>query len=793
MLGTKLIEAAAGNASPSAYQIERSLRFNSADSAYLSRTPASAGNRKTWTWSGWVKRGGLASYQSIFTAIQNSSNATSLLFWNDDTLYYRTEIAGVENNLKTTQVFRDPSSWYHIVLVVDTTQATASDRTTLYVNGVEITAFSLTGYQSQNGDTFVNSTFAHRVGSSDGSNYFSGYLADINFIDGQALTPSSFGEINATTGVWSPIAYAGSYGTTGFYLNFSDNSGVTATTLGKDSSGNGNNWTPNNFSVTAGAGNDSLVDTPTQYGTDTGAGGEVRGNYCTLNPLAIDPAAAPTITNGNLDIASQGALATISMPTDKWYWEATCTSADADQAVGAFSTSETGQTSISGTSNPTYGFIYQANGNARQNGSVVASWATFTNGDVISFTYDASNYQLKGYKNNTLQGTITLTTPPSGASYVPMACCLGGSFSFNFGQRPFSYTAPSGFKALVTTNLPDPTVAQGDDHFNTVLYSGNDSTQSITGVGFQPDWVWVKNRSSAGQHVLTDVLRGTNKQLFSSLTNAEQTSSTGLTAFNADGFSLGANPSPTGSMNSIPDSFVAWNWKANGAGVSNTDGTITSTVSANQTAGISIVTYSGNSTLGATVGHGLGVAPSMIIVKSRSGTTNWPVYHASIGNTKAIFLNLTNATDTDNYWNNTSPTSTVFSLNASTGLNSSGATYVALVFAAIPGFSAFGSYTSNGSTDGPFVYTGFRPAWILVKRTDDTGNWGIFDSTRNTFNSAGRILYPDLSNAEADSPPRVDFLSNGFKLRTDGYPNNAATTLIYTAFAKNPFKYALAR
>jgi hypothetical protein len=590
------------------------------------------GNRKTWTWSGWVKRGTLGIYGSIFTAIQDSSNATSLLFWNDDTLYYRTEIAGAENNLKTTQVFRDLSAWYHIVLAVDTTQATASDRTSLYINGVQVTAFSLTGYQAQNGDTFANSTYEHRIGSSNGSNYFNGYLTEINFIDGQALTPSSFGETNATTGVWSPIAYAGSYGTNGFYLNFSDNSGVTSTTLGKDQAGS-NNWTPNNFSVTAGAGNDSLVDTPTQHGTDTGAGGEVRGNYCTLNPL-ITPATM-TLVNGNLNLSGYtpftSAYGTLGIPTTgKWYFEFVV---QANAMIGISGTPNGSQ--YPGQASDSY--AWDADNSTTYNNGASASYGASASNDVVGCAFDADAGTLTFYTNGVSQGTAFSSIPSK--TYFPVFR-NGNSVntSVNFGQRPFAYTAPSGFKALVTTNLPAPTVVQGDDYFNTLTWTGADTgtSRSFTGVGFQPDFVWAKIRSETYDHALYDSVRGAGtavikRQLLSNSTVSESgTNGTVygyLSSFDSDGFTWergsdgsGANPDGYAYYDQSGATYVAWNWKANGAGASNTDGTITGTVtvSANTIAGISIVTYTGNGVAGATVGHGLGAVPAMIIAKSRT-------------------------------------------------------------------------------------------------------------------------------------------------------------------------------
>jgi hypothetical protein len=632
-------------------------------------------------------------------------------------------------------------------------------------------------------------------------------MTEINFIDGQALDETSFGEFNATTGVWQPIEYTGTYGTNGFYLNFSDN--TSTTTLGEDQAGS-NDWTTNNFSVTAGAGNDSLVDTPTNYGTDTGVGGEVRGNYATLNPLIIVPAG--TISNGNLDYnrgstASHGsAAASFTLPTTgKWYWEVTACKSTNNEIIGIANIQNNPQlpsagNEIGGGSRGDYG--YRSDGNKYNNGSQGAYGATYTSGDVIGVAWDSDSATLVFYKNGVSQGTAFSSITQAEGKFAPAVSSAETSPDvFNFGQRPFAYTAPSGFKALCTQNLPEPTIVDGGEYFNTVLYTGNGSTQSITGVGFQPDMVWVKDRSATQWNNITDVVRGVGKEIFTNATNAEETNG-GISSFNADGFSLIA----WDGANANGDSFVAWNWKANGAGVSNTDGTITSTVSANTDSGFSIVTYTGTGTSNPTVGHGLGAVPAMIIAKDRdSSTTNnsWFIYHKDLG--AGYYLNFTTdaqalISGTSYGAIGTSPSSTVFTLAAGTvdsnNLNESGDNYVAYCFAAIPGYSAFGSYTGNGSTDGPFVYTGFRPRYVFTKRTDSSsgGDWTVFDSARNPYNIVDARLYISADAAE-NSNNTFDFLSNGFKLRqaTGSSNNMTGGTYIYAAFAENPFKYSLAR
>jgi hypothetical protein len=341
--------------------------------------------------------------------------------------------------------------------------------------------------------------------------------------------------------------------------------------------------------------------------------------------------------------------------------------------------------------------------------------------------------------------------------------------------------------------LPSPTILQGDDYFNAVLYTGNEVTgRAITGVGFQPDFVWAKARNNAQNHTLFNSVVGATKYLNSNTTTAESTNGETLQSFDADGYTLG-----DAFTNETGYTYVSWNWKAsNAAAVSNVAGTITSSVSANTTAGFSIVTYTGNATGGATIGHGLGVAPRMVIVKNRSNAgKSWCVYTAMVGNTGALFLNSTSATDTStSYWNNTSPTSTVFSVGTSTGMNGSGQTYVAYCFSEVAGYSKFGSYTGNGSTDGPFVYLGFTPKFVMVKDVDGN-NWEIYDTTRSPFNVIGRRLFPSNADAENTGEPNIiDAISNGFKIRGSyGGVNASGRVHIYACFAENPFKNALAR
>ncbi len=792
----RTVAAAAGG-------ISRSLRLNAPDSAYLNRTPASAGNRKTWTWAGWVKRSALSSTQCVFTSAASSSVGFSFEFSSDNAVDLFDYSGGYLWRLKTTQVFRDPSAWQHIVLSFDSTQGTSANRVKFYANGVQVETFSTATYPSSSFDSYVNATNAHGLGSFGAgvSNFFSGYLADIYFIDGQALTPSSFTETDATTGQLIPKAYTGSYGTNGFHLDFADN--ASTTTIGYDVAGS-NDWTANNLSVTAGAGNDSLVDVPTNGAqTDTGVGGEVRGNYCTLNPL--DRATHGSLANGNLDLNTSGGSspnaygttrATFGLSSGKWYWEVTPTSFSDGGMIGIMKAD--GSLSL-GVGQDSSGWSY-LNGGSKYTGASASSYgASYTTNDVIGIAFDADNGTLAFYKNGASQGTAFtgLTSGP----YFPAISDNGGSgttgsvFVANFGQRAFAYTAPSGFKALNTANLPAPLVTKPSTVMDVKLYTGNGSTQTISGLGFSPDLVWGKNRSSAFSHELYDTVRGAQNLLRSNLDAAEFNDSTLLTAFTSDGFTVGSN----GGMNGNTNAIVAWTWDAGSSTVTNTAGSITGTVSvrANTTAGFSIVTYTGTGTA-VTVGHGLGVAPSLIIVKSRSNaSTEWQVYHQSLGINQTIQLNSTSAASTiTGYWGSTAPSSTVFGL-IGTGYqnNISGATYVAYCFAPVVGYSSFGSYTGNGSSNGVFVYTGHRVRWLMIKRTDASDSWQIMDAARSDYNVADDQLYADLSNAEATTSSRgIDFLSNGFKIRGDNSGINASGgTYVYVSFAESPFNYARAR
>ena len=799
-----LLTAPAGGGS---YQVSRSLRFSSPDSSFLSRTPASAGNRKTWTWAGWVKRSALGTDQNIFGT--NSTTGLYFQFQGDNTFKVLDYTGSTSNyRLETTQVFRDVGAWMHILFALDTTLATANDRIKLYVNGTQITAFSTRVNPSQNYDGVVNSATTHTLGRLDAQWYLDAYLADIHFIDGQALDPSSFTTTDLITGQLIPKAYTGSYGTNGFKLNFSDNS--TTAALGTDTSGNGNTWTVNNFSVTAGVNNDSLTDTPTSYGTSTGVGGEVRGNYATLNALDT----ANTLSNGNLQLNNpstgfKGTRSTVGMSAGKWYFETTYTA-----IVGPTNTAPAlyKPNSTLNTGGGSYGnnYISIVEYPANTLNITLDGWSTtaysqagsLPAGTIVGIAFDADSGKIWFSTNGTWlnsgnpaagTGAVYSSIPAGTYFFGGYAYSTSDQLDFNFGARSFAYTAPSGFKALCDTNLPAPVVAKGSAAMDVKLYTGNGGTQTISGLEFGPDFVWLKRRDAARNHALYDIVRGVKKYLASDSTSAEyEPASGGVSSFDSSSFTVVEQGGVA--INESSASMVAWTWDAGTSTVTNTAGSITSQVRASTT--LSVVTWTGTGS-SATVGHGLGVAPSMVIVKRRDAAGwDWPVWHTKLtSGVYSLFINNTNAeASRSDIWSS-APSSTVFNFGNSGQVNGSGGTYVCYAFSSVSGYSSFGSYVGNGSsTDNTFVYTGMRPRFVMLKRSDSTGNWVIWDAVRNSYNVANSILLPNSSAAEYSPDAKIDILSNGFKVRDNsGDSGSSGGTYIYAAFAENPFQYARAR
>ncbi len=1066
------------------YDIDQSLRFEDGDSAKLDRTPSGAGNRKTWTWSCWVKHSTVASdyWENLFGAYTDANNYAYIVFEDDVLRFFDYQSGSAVASTSTSEPkYRDPSAWRHIVVTLDTTQATDTNRLKFYINGEQLTLPASVTYPSQNADGLINSAINHRIGG-DINGEFDGYLAEMHFIDGTALDASSFGETNADTNQWVPIQYTGSYGTNGFYLDFSIGSGYTQFTstgsntwtcpagvtsidvlavgggggggrnslqgggggagglvyaenysvtpgveyditigaggagttgtatngangsdtvfnvnaegggatitaigggggagfhegsnggsggggqpgrnggnatqgnsgggtgygnngaagysgggtddhggggggagaagttavtnkagnggigryygyrfgdsvgdsgyfaggggggtrqqasaigiggsggggngqfngegnengqantgggggggsandsggnggsgtvilvpssvsfIGSDSSGNGNNFTATNITAT-----DKLLDSPTN-------------NFATFFPTGVDPDSDKAISEGNLkstfNSGSSGtAHSTLAINDgNKWYAEFLVlgTPASGEPVIGI--DNNIGWSSGIGyngsTTNDSIGYV-ATDGKIYKGGTLVDTESTFTTNDIIQVAFDGSTGRIYFGKNNTWQnsgdpagGTGYVTTAALEASYIGFAC--GGHSTgsqavvANFGQDDsfannktsgsaaasdangigtFFYTPPTGYLALCSDNLSDPSIANPTEYFSAVTWSGDGtSSRSITS-GVDADWVWYKDRTGTESHSLYDSIRGAQKRLISNSTDIERTRSGGLQSFDSTGFTVGSDTECNGSGKN----YVGWTWKAGGTASSNTDGSITSSVSANTDAGFSIVAWTGTGS-NATVGHGLSQAPDLIINKSRDDAYNWAVQSIlfnSASDTNLLYLNTTAAASDDTNVFQAAPTATVFSPQGGSwsGIGASGVDYIAYCFHSVDGYSKVGKYTGNSNADGPMFYCGFKPSWAMFKAMDSTQSWTVFDNKRNVYNLMDNSLFPDLSNAENDATSlSIDFVSNGIKIRsTHNYVNYSGSDYLVLAFAESPFKTSNAR
>jgi hypothetical protein len=942
------------SAATAQFLLENSLLFNGT-SKYLNRTPGTAGNRKTWTFSAWVKRGN-EGISVFFGTTESSGNYTHITFISTDKVGLALRDGGAWTSIPATDaVVRDPAAWYHIVVAVDTTQATDSDRVKIYLNGVEQSLTSVAGssWPSQNYDTDINTTNEHWVGGStstpDGPYYHSGLMALPILVDGAALDATSFGELD-DNGYWNPIEFTGadvtsydlqvditgetiispfsslsptsavndgttskvaascasnsssskfsigvdwgvgnersiqafklygssdqgifnganptetfelrghataptdegqgtllftgeftdsngiviegivnqavsldttfryhtvempntganrthyvaqieyfettttanSFGTNGFQLDYADTAD-----FGNDTSGNGNDYTPNNFTAT-----DQLSDTPTDSADD-----EI-GNFATLNP--IYKRSGVTLSEGNLRAAFSGGdvqavLSTMPLPdNDLIYIEVLWNTYAGDAGIGLLDGNlATGNWYTDTNSRPsglnnTDGFAINDSANHYVDGNGLVSLSAPSTGQYQQLAVNTTNGKVWYGINNTWLnsgdpvagtgevGTFDAANLAAGLFFY-IGGRLGANATVNFGQKAFNYTPPTGFKAIATQNFPAPTIADGSDYFNTVLYTGNGTSKSITGVGFQPDFVWIKKRDSTSSHILVNVIAGATERLSSDNTNPEATA--GPDSFDSDGFTVGSG----GAINASGEGHVAWCWKAGGAASSDTSGNITVSRSTNTDALFSIVSGTGNSGSGANFGHGFGVPVDFGIFKNRDSAQTWYVYHKDlVAAEKVLHLDTTAAASVQSSIFGTS-SSSQFYLDGG-GVNAGTDDWIAYLWAGVEGFSKFGSYTGNGSSDGPFIYLGFKPAFLMIKRFDSTGGWHIYDKERLGYNPNNNILYADTNGAEI-SLAQDDLLSNGFKMRNTGAARNASGgTYIYVAFAENPFQ-----
>ena len=791
------------------HTIDQSLRFNDGDSSYLAFTPSSA-TAGTWTVSFWVKRGVLSTTQYIYYSGAVSARG-GFYFLSDDRFGVSPfNSSGANANLFSVPVFRDPAQWYHIVMTANgITTSNLSSNLNIYVNGVEI-SHTKTQLSSPTGGDRINDAQAKRISglTPSGGQHFDGYLAEWHWIDGAVYDQNNFGEFR--DGIWTAKEVTGlSYGAAGYYLNFADSSDIGNNANTTDGT---NDWSPTNLVAS-----DVVPDSPT------------GNNFGVMNPLDKN---SMTLSEGNLKVVPSGDYkairGTFGIPTSgKWYFEARYLTPGGgnvqDNQVGIVTASNV----LSGSSPYpqafTYGVGYLGLGQINRGGSAAQSSLTaVTAGKVLGVAVNVDDDEVQFYLDGSAVGTthaLVSTTEPNFPFYVG---ATNRGVIFNFGQDStftgavsaggnadangigdFAYAPPSDHLALCTSNLPDPTIgpgqsSQADDNFNTVLYTGDGTTsRSITGVGFTPDWIWGKSRSNAEDHFLHDTVRGAGKKIESNNTGIETTTATAvISAFESDGFT-GPSSSP-GNINVNSRTYVTWNWKGGGTAVSNGTGSTTSSVSANQDAGFSIVGYTGTGA-NATIGHGLSSAPEAIIIKDRDTTSNWLVYHKFDGGTDGrsfLNLNLDSNSKFDNgpnsYFQDTPPTDSIFYQNGST-YNVNTKKYIAYCFHSVEGYCDIGSYLANANADGPFIHTGLKPAFVLLRVASAANAWFIYDNKREGYNEVNDTLSPNYNTTE-DNTYKLDLLSNGFKVRSSQNAHNqSAQTFIYIAFAEAPFKFANAR
>lgn len=751
-----------------ATRVNQSAWFDgSAD--HLDRTPSLAGDRRTWTISVWLRRTGFGANSTIIGTITGGGNFNWIYFNSSDQLVIASEESGgvTARTQASNRVFRD-TAWFHLVISWDTTQVTAADRCRAYVNGEEITWSSAT-YRLQNDQTSWNNTVEQAIGQTygGGGQFFNGYMAQFTNLDGYSIPAgdialSDLGE-SYTAGnngtIWSPLAdtdlvtLAQTAGGQSFCLTSAIGSGTDASSLSNDftatsmsHAANGSDNTPSNVHAV-------LNVLTAQTSTFTISEGAQR----------VAAGTTGNLWTGNGTVYSGGKLV----------FEATLNTASTSGSL----------TYIGFIGDNGSQVLYRNDGEA-----FTGSWSAFGSSWSVNDNFRAEVDQATGdvefFRNGSSEGTVSGTNLQN-ANYITLRVRVENSadLSIRTSESDFIETPTSGFLPINTANLPTPQY-QGADYFNAVLYTGDATNdRSITGMGFASDFLWGKKRSAALSHKLQDVIRGANNILYSDVTNAEQVEAGYDSINDTDGFTIdNAN-----NTNDSGATYVHWGFKAGGAGVSNTDGSITSTVSVADAGHFSIGTYTGNGTGGATVGHGLGGVPEFYFVKNRDSAQDWRAYHAGIAadaETDYVSLNLTNAAADDSImWNDTAPTSTVFSLGTANAVNQNTSDFVFYAFRSVPGLCLVRSYTGNGSADGPYVYCGFKPRWIIIKVTTQAYSWYINDSARNPYNAADLQLFADNSNAEGTGD-NVDILSDGFKVRDSGVgKNQSGQNYIFIAIA----------
>ena len=841
-----------------AVQIAKSIRLNDNAAHYLYKSAGgSDGNRTTWTWSGWVKRTNIGADVALIGAGADSNNRDVLRFTSANVLEYQNIISGTSKSVNTTAIWRDTTAWMHIVLRVDTTQASSSNRIKIYVNGQQQTLTGNTSnWHAQNSVTHFTSNDLKLLGArtSDGSSYtlpYSGYIAHTHLIDGTSLAPTSFGETH--NGVWVPKNYNtsdGAYGTQGFFFDFADDSAI-----GDDESGNSNDWaTGANL-----APHDVLLDTPTN-------------NFCTLNSQAIHETV--TLLQGGLyATGGNGTAGTCAgtfppLVSGKWYFEHRLDSAH-KLRVGFR------QWKLSQNLQTNYGFAWSSEAGssytyafADEGGSQIANNEGSDGGTFAiighALDLDSSPATMKFYRNGTLIETYTAYNKDIG--YTPIFYDFSGSgnnisiASFNFGQNPtfngnisagtetdsnglglFKHAVPSGYLAMCSKNLATnskfdiETDDRPEDYFDTILYQAATSNGTYThgNISFQADLAWIKCRDAGERYFIIDSVRGnqaiTNKFLTVNM-DAEGANGVSGTTFTqtATGYQFVESSIGSGELYYNNRTYVGWNWKAGGApstdnvagqgavptaGSSKVNGSnrtaaytgITSPKrqTVNTKAGFSITRYTGNATgSGAanSVDHGFTVQPEMIWIKGITGSKNWIVYSKYLSDDNSYFLYLNGNDDeittSGDMWNGLSPTTSVVHMGYEFSSNQNNVDYMMYAWHSVEGYSKIGKYEGTSTTaDAPFVHCGFKPAFVMLKKigTNGNGSWFMLDNKRSPSNQVVISLSQGTPNDVTDSN-FMDFCANGFKIRTSGGAvNTHLHEYLFMAFAENPYKYATAR
>jgi len=776
------------------FEIPQSAMFDDGTPTYTRKTFSTDTCSTKWTFSTWVRIGNItATAQYMLIAYPSSTYYSGILFQatTSQLRFYQISGGAFQADIVTTQKFRDNTSWYHIFIAHDSTLAIAADRVQMWVNGVRITEFSTADLQNENNTSqfFINGE--HTVGYGHAGSGFDGFMAEYYAINGYVKEVTDFGMFKK--GIWIPRKYTGGdYGTNGFYLDFADSSN-----FGKDMSGNGNDFTDSGFGT-----DHQTLDTPTN-------------TFPTFNPLA--EIAAFTMADACIKAYRSTAswytnLLTHQFPkTGKWYMELDIGS---DVTYVMF-----------GMANNFHNYYYDTTRYLGQNvdhcvscgasgliriykegtGYLLTEHGTATTYDLLLIAYDADAGDVYYGWHDTSEGISywidsswgTTGDPATGTNptvsgldtmydgiYTPGVSLYekGGYAILHAGQQGFIATPPTGFVALCTANMPEPSSAAFPPSKGTdvILYSGdNTDGRDISGLDFQPNLVWIKNRNVAQSNRVYDSVRGPSKPMYSDLTNVEASLSYGLSAFNSDGFQVGASD---GYVNITGSNYVAWCLKKG------------------PEFGFDIVAYEGTGDSGLEIPHSLGVKPEMIVVKRRDVLAqSWVVYHHyaatpvdpetdyGVLNTTAVW------TDSPAAWNDTAPTSTHFTLGNGTSVNVSGSNYVAYLFASVPQFSFLFRYVGTGTVNGPYVQCGFRPRWIWVKCMNySTDYWWIVDTEREPGNSGYiKTLYPNAANVENDTAFVLDVVSTGFKHRgTHVYFNRDGYTFVGIAFAGQPVKYS---